>query len=122
MNDATTEFFNQVKQRGHFRELEKGKGTLRIDLKGAGQPVRWIVQIDRGDVIVSHKNGHADCILQADKATFDRVVTGRTNAMAAFLRGSLSYEGDAMLMVLFQRLLPASPESRVSQKSKGRPR
>ena len=34
---------------------------------------------------------------------------GEVNALAAFLRGELSVEGDSEFLVLFQRVLPAPP-------------
>jgi hypothetical protein len=40
---------------------------------------------------------------------FDGVVTGQTNAMAALLRGEVTFDGDPELMLLFQRIFPGPP-------------
>ena len=108
MTDPSNEFFEQLSKRGQVKEFGRSSGTLRIDLKEkTGSGSRWFVRISKGNVSVSRKNGGADCVLSCDKATFDRVVTGRTNAMAATLRGAVGFEGDATMLVLFQRLFPA---------------
>jgi putative sterol carrier protein len=104
VKDATAEFFETIAERGKFAALHKATGTLRIDLKDNGHITKWFVSMEEGNVTVSHKNGAADCTLQADKETFDKIVTGKSNAMAAILRGTLDFEGDPLLLVLFQRL------------------
>ena len=39
MTDATTEFFQELAERGHEPALEKATGTLRFDLSdGGGAP------------------------------------------------------------------------------------
>ena len=53
------------------------------------------------------REGEADCIISAEKAAFDKVASGQTNAMASFLRGAMAVEGDPRLLVRMQRLFPA---------------
>jgi putative sterol carrier protein len=98
MTDATTEFFEQLEERGHEPVLEKSTGTVRFDIKDG-----------KGDVTVSRRNAAADCVVRADKALFDDMTTGRANPMAALLRGAVSAEGDVGLMASFQRLFPGPP-------------
>jgi putative sterol carrier protein len=112
MTDATTEFFEQLEARGHEPLLEKARGTVRFDLTDDGRRARWLVEIDKGDVAVSHKNVKADCVVSVDKALFDRIASGRENAMAAALRGQVGIEGDRELLVWFQRLFPAPPRKK----------
>jgi putative sterol carrier protein len=45
-------------------------------------------------------------VLRADKASFDRVIAGELNLMAAVLRGEVTVEGDPRLVVRLQRLFP----------------
>ena len=66
----------------------------------------------KGDLAVSRQKLRADCVVSADKSLFDDIASGKTNAMAALLRGAMSIEGDIQLMVLFQRLFPGPPRSR----------
>jgi putative sterol carrier protein len=70
------------------------------------------VAVTKGDVTVSHRNVAADCIVSSDKALFENVASGKTNAMAALLRGAIGVEGDVQLLVLFQRLFPGPPRTR----------
>jgi hypothetical protein len=55
---------------------------------------------------VSRRNAAADCVVKADRATFDRIVGGEVNFMAAALRAEVSVRGDPKLLVLVQRLFP----------------
>ena len=45
---------------------------------------------------------------------FERIVTGRMNAVAAVLRGDLQVEGDWRLLVRIQRLFPGPRRSRTA--------
>jgi putative sterol carrier protein len=110
MADATTTFFDGLAARGHEPALEKVSGTLRFDLRDGGRGTsRWLVTIRRGDVAVSRRNVEADCVVRADRALFDRIASGETNAMAAVLRGAVNLEGDRGLVLPFQRLFPGPP-------------
>ena len=105
--DATTRFFQALAERGHEPALAKARGTLRFDLRDDGaRPERWLITISKGDVAVSQKSGKADCVVRADRALFDGIASGETNAMAAFLRGAIQVEGDGGLLLAFQRVFP----------------
>jgi putative sterol carrier protein len=110
MKGASTRFFEALSQRGYEPLLRQGKGTLRFELAN-GKTERWRVAIDNGNVAVSHGGGAADCVLRADKKLFDSIVTGETNAMVAFLRGAVHFEGNPELMMLFQRAVRAGATS-----------
>ena len=106
MTDATTEFFSDLEARRHEPLLEKARGTLRFDLKNGKRTTRWLIEIENGDVSISHRNAKADCVVRAKKSLFDGIAGGQQNAMAAVLRGELDIEGDRTLLVRFQKLFP----------------
>jgi putative sterol carrier protein len=104
--------FEELARRGHEPLLGKISGTIRFEIVNGKQTERWLLSIDKGDVSVSRKNVRADCTLRTDKAVFDRVASGKMNAMAATLRGDIALEGNFELLVPFQRLLPGPPRRR----------
>jgi putative sterol carrier protein len=112
MADATARFFDALGERGHEPLLEKATGTLRFDLDAGGRTDRWLVTVERGDVTVSRKAAKADVVVRTDRALFDKLASGRKNAMAAILRGEIGIEGRVQLLALFQRLFPSPPKRR----------
>ena len=112
--DATSAFFSDLAERGHEPLLATTTGTLRFDLVSGKRVEHWFVSLKKGDVTVSQKDTRANAIVRLDRALFDRMVTGRANAMAATLRGVIVPEGDLGLVISFQRLFPGPPASRRS--------
>jgi putative sterol carrier protein len=112
MTDATTQFFDALGRRGHEPLLEKVTGTLRFDLVRGARTDHRFVAVNKGDVVVSDENAEADFVMRADRAMFDGIASGETNAMAATLRGALAFQGDPQLFVRFQRLFPGPPNPR----------
>jgi putative sterol carrier protein len=112
VTDATAAFFSDLDQRGHESLLEKVTGTVRFDLVQGEQTDHFLVTIKKGDVAVSGENANADSVIRTDRSVFDGIVSGQTNAMAALLRGTLGYQGDPQLLLLFQRLFPGPSSSR----------
>jgi putative sterol carrier protein len=115
MKDPTTEFFDELDQRGYEPLLRKATGTLRFDLADGKSKARWFVTTTRGDISVSRANREADCVVSTDRPLFDAIVLGETNAMAAVLRGEIAVEGDQELLVLFQRVF-AGPAASIERR------
>ena len=107
MPDATADFFEGLAKRAREPLLGKTKATVRFDIADGARTDHWLVGIDDGALDVAQRSGEADCIVIADRAAFDRVAAGKTNAMAALLRGAIEVEGDPRLIVRVQRLFPA---------------
>jgi putative sterol carrier protein len=109
---SAAQFFEELGSRGHEPLVGRASGSARFDLVDGRKTERWLVTIDRGDVTVSKRNAAADCVLRADRASFERIVAGERNVMAAVLRGEVAVSGDASLLVLLQRLVPRPAGSR----------
>jgi len=114
MSDATTRFFADLGSIDHHPLLAKASGSLRFELSEGQAVERWRVEIRKGDVAVSHKAGVADCVLRTSQSLFDKLATGRENAMASVLRGALVVEGNIDLLLAFQRILPSPPRRRAA--------
>jgi predicted lipid carrier protein YhbT len=108
-SDATAAFFAELAGRGREPLLAKVTGSVRFDLRENGATRHWHLSVAKGHVTVSRRNSAADCVVRADKALFDRVVTGRASAVTARLRGEIAVTGDTRLLVLVQRIFPGPP-------------
>jgi ubiquinone biosynthesis protein UbiJ len=112
MSDDVVEFFEELGRRGHEPLLAKVTGRVRFDLIGGGRTDRWLVTLDKGDTVVSHQDGQAECTIRAERALFERLCRGEENAMAAVLRGALVCTGDVELLYAIQRIFPGPPPER----------
>ncbi|GHJ53046.1 hypothetical protein Nm8I071_23530 [Nonomuraea sp. TT08I-71] len=86
-------------------------GTMRFDLDGGPQPETWHVQIRSGNVSISRNAEEADCVIRADQALFDQIVTGDANAYSAWLRNDLTCEGSMQLLAFFIKVFPGPAEA-----------
>ena len=109
MSDPSADFFDHLERRGHEPLLGKLAGRVSFDIVDKGQPRRWLVAVNKGDVTVSQSADEgtgADCTVRAEKALFDRLCRGEENAMAAVLRGAIECSGDVELLLGIQRVFP----------------
>ncbi|MFL5760238.1 MAG: SCP2 sterol-binding domain-containing protein [Thermomicrobiales bacterium] len=104
MTDATANFFEELGRRRHEPLLARVTGTMRFDLKKGNRTERFLVAMKKGDVTVSSADEEADCVVYADRQQFDAFVLGESNAMTAFLRREITFDGDPRLLVTFQRI------------------
>jgi predicted lipid carrier protein YhbT len=111
MTDVTATFFESVRDRGYEPLLAKGTGVLRFESVDGDDVERWFVTITKGDVAISQDDGEPTCSVRGPRSLLNRIAEGRTNAMAAALRGELVLEGDPALLLLFSRLFPGPPTS-----------
>jgi hypothetical protein len=102
------EFFDDVSRRGHEPRLRRVSATIRFDIIDGDRTEHRLIRIDHGDIRVSVGDEPADCVISAERAVCDDVVSGRTSALAALLRGAAAVDGDMELMVLAQRLFTGS--------------
>jgi putative sterol carrier protein len=111
-SDPTARFFAELAERGHEPLLRKASGSMRFDVVAGRRTRRWLVSVDKGALAVTEGDADATCVIRADQAVFDKVASGRLNAVAAVLRGELTVTGDWRLLVRLQRLFPSPPRRR----------
>ncbi len=105
MTDAMTRVVDGLVGRADPR-LENVTATVRLDVVDGRRTQRWLLKVENGDIQISQGSAPADLVIRCERALADRLFTGKANAMAAVLRGELTVEGSADLLVLVQRLLP----------------
>jgi putative sterol carrier protein len=106
---AIDDFFADLERRGHEPMLRRVSATVRWDILDGDRTEHRLVRIHHGDVRVAVSDEPADCVITAERAVCDDVVSGRSSALAALLRGAAAIDGDFELMVLAQRLFPRTP-------------
>jgi hypothetical protein len=96
--------------------LGRMSGTLLFEVRDRDETQRWLVDIDKGVVGIrpAEPGDEADATVRGERKLLNDVAEGRANAMAAMLRGDISIEGSAELLVVFQRLFPG-PNGRRSE-------
>jgi putative sterol carrier protein len=108
MPDKIASFFEELGEKRNVRLLEGASGTLLAEITDGKDVERWYVTIKRGDVSVSRKGSAPDCIIRADRDTFEAILTGRMNALPAVLRGKLEVEGRVSLLLALQSVFRPS--------------
>jgi putative sterol carrier protein len=108
MPDPTTEFFQDLRGRGHDPQVRNVDATVRFDLDEGGSTESWLLEMHQGDLEVSTVDSGraADCVLSTRRAVFNGIASGATNPMVAMLRGELTLEGEPEVFLLCQRLMP----------------
>jgi hypothetical protein len=109
MTNPTAEFFENLGHRVYEPLVSRVTGTMRFEVTNRGECLIYRLTIDRGKVAVTSDAGPADCVVRAERRVFDAMLTGRTDSMAAMLRGVLACEGNAEMLVLFRRVIAAAP-------------
>jgi hypothetical protein len=99
-------FFDDLAGREDVPWLKHEHGRLRFELVDEDCWQTWTVAFHDGNVTVDRDNLNADGVLRADRAWFDRAVTGEEKFLPAVLRGEVSVDGSYGLIVQFTRLLP----------------
>jgi putative sterol carrier protein len=96
-------------ERSHEQPLTALNGVVRFDV-GSGDSVdQWYLTFTKGVVTIARNGREPDCVLAGDVITFDAVLSGKANALAAILRGALAPRGKVVLLTAMQRLFPGSP-------------
>ena len=108
MREATGRFFDDLAGRGHEPLLGRTTTTVRFEIRDGDGIERRLLRIDEGDLSLADDDAHAHCTIRTTADTFERLVTGHRNPMAATLAGEVEVEGDTRLLIRIQRLFPDS--------------
>lgn len=94
--------------------LANTTGTLLFEVRDRDETAWALVSVDKGRVAAEAiaDAREADAVIRADRALLEAIVQGRANAMAAALRGEMLIEGNAELLMDFQRIFPGPDDPR----------
>jgi putative sterol carrier protein len=84
-------------------------GVVRFDVHEGDEVEYWYLTMAKGVLTVAREGGEPGCVVSGERTTFEAVLSGRANAMAALLRGALHVRGKVVLLTALQRLFPGSP-------------
>lgn len=111
VSSPTEEFFTGLSRCAHEPLLERITETVRFDLHEDGHTGHWRLAVARGDLRVTREEKDADCVITTTRDVFDRIVSGKTKPMAAWLRNQIAIEGRLHALLMLDRLLPSPPGS-----------
>ncbi|MEV4627806.1 SCP2 sterol-binding domain-containing protein [Micromonospora sp. NPDC049523] len=118
--DPTAEYFaGPARQRAHL--LPHGfSATVRLDLRRPDGMASWYLTLGEDGISVwPDGEREADCVLVADGAVFDGLVTGG-DVTTALMRNDLAFHGSQRILTYFERLLPGPPDSHGPERVTGR--
>src|SRR5262249_54572516 len=95
------EFFETLESRADPAKAAGITATYLFVVDGAGE---WTVAVDDGKVAVTEGRSEADCTLTASEDVFRRIVSGKQNALTAYMTGKLKVGGDVSKAMQLQKL------------------
>ncbi|RKN39105.1 SCP2 sterol-binding domain-containing protein [Micromonospora endolithica] len=126
MSEAIERFFDSLPSRAPAVLRSTVAGTIQIDLATGDGTTHWLVRLQPGEAEVTRARGPADAIWHSSEDLFDRLVTGRAQAIAAMLRNESTFGGNVVLFLAFRRFFPSPPGARdprdIVRAQAGRPR
>ncbi|MGN9776059.1 SCP2 sterol-binding domain-containing protein [Micromonospora sp. H33] len=111
MTEATERFFESLPARAPAVLRGPISGTIQIDLSNGNRTEHWRIRMAPGSIEVSRMRGPADGIWYSSQDLFDRLVTGRAQAISAVLRNESSFSGNVVLFLAFRRFFPNPPDA-----------
>ncbi|MEV6691837.1 SCP2 sterol-binding domain-containing protein [Micromonospora sp. NPDC051196] len=109
MTEATKQFFATLPARAPHVLRGPVTGTLRIDLSDGHRTEHWVLRMRPGAIEVGQGPAEADSIWYCGVDLFDRLVTGRAQALAALFRNESTFTGNVVLFLAFRRFFPPAP-------------
>jgi putative sterol carrier protein len=93
--------------RGYEPALHRTTGSYELKIDQVGS---WRLAIRAGSITVSEQTADpdSDTVLEMSARDFLDIVEGRSDLVAAFLRGSVKGSGDPALALGLRRLMPAT--------------
>jgi glycogen debranching enzyme len=92
---AAAEIFGRLEQLLDPARTLGDRASYRFEIAGVG---RWAFAVDDGRIVRRSPDEPADCVVRMNEQTLVDINSGNGNAMTAFLRGAMAFEGDLLLV------------------------
>lgn len=112
MGEATERFFASLPARAPDVIVGPIDGTLQINLTAEDRTEHWHLVLQERHVEVRRAQLPADAVWESSLELFDRLATGRAQALAAMLRNDTTLRGDLLLFLTFRAFFPTPPGTR----------
>jgi SCP-2 sterol transfer family len=118
------EFFERLRHCGYEPRLRRFAGTIRFELDRDQPAEHWLLRVDQGTIQVTREDAPADLTVKADRAAFNRIVSGGGGArdiLAAYVRQAIMVEGDPRMLYVL-RIVGGAPSGRHPRPTVSTPR
>ncbi|WP_319460413.1 SCP2 sterol-binding domain-containing protein [Micromonospora sp. RTP1Z1] len=112
MGEATEQFFASLPARARMVLRGSISGILQVDLATGNRTDHWLVELKPGSARVTQGRGPADAVWSSSADLFERLVTGRAQAIAATFRNEATFSGNVVLFLAFRAFFPDPPGTR----------
>ena len=102
MAETVREFFEQLPQRAPSSRTAGVTSSYLFEIDGAGT---WKVDVDGGTVSVTEGGAGADVTIATSEETFQRLVAGEINPIAAYMQKKIKVSGDMGAAMKLQKIL-----------------
>jgi putative sterol carrier protein len=102
MAESVREFFEQLPQRAQSSRTAGLTNSYLFDIDGAGT---WKVDVDDGAISVSEGQAAADVTIATSEDTFQKLVAGEINPIAAYMQKKIRVSGDMGAAMKLQKIL-----------------
>ncbi len=102
MTETVREFFEQLPNRAQLSKTEGMTNSYLFEIDGAGT---WKVDVNDGTVSVVEGASDADVTIQASEDTFQGLVAGEINPIAAYMQKKIKVRGDMGAAMKLQKIL-----------------
>jgi putative sterol carrier protein len=102
MAESVRDFFEQLPQRADTSKMAGMRNSYLFEIDGAGT---WRVDVNDGAISVVEGASDADVTIRTSEDTFEGLVAGDVNPIAAYMQKKIRVSGDMGAAMKLQKIL-----------------